>query len=482
MLSVLASCTQPVQKELDETHAKLKALQELVRSVNGDLNDLNAVVTELVQQNKTIPNSFRETGDGYEMSFQDGKTIVIHAGKDGLDGKVFPIGVAMDEDGCYYWTIDYTPEDEEGSVWLTDPDGNKLLAGASDGTDGTAPVLKVEEDAWWISTDGGESFVKLADCADLDGVGVFSEVKTDDPDRIRLILWDGTELELPRYSPVKVSFAGQPRDTLLIAGGETLPIPFEVVLEGNAEDQPLVVTSGTDGTYFSEIVPGEAPGTGVVKVRAPAAFESGYILLSAYCGGSSAVKMISFRERIVTPSDPVIPVRLGTRGESISIPFETNFEYVLTPAASWLTAQAGPETKTVSFAAEPNPEADVRTCEVAVSPKDNPDFVLTTFRVYQATDEFRIDTPEIQAPAAGGDFDVWVTWTPERMNNLSCTAREDWMTAEMAVESGFCHVKVHVAPNEGETAREGSVDLMLNALVPVGNIKIVQQAPAAAGE
>ena len=353
----------------------------------------------------------------------------------------------MDEDGCYYWTIDYTPEDEEGSVWLTDPDGNKLLAGASDGTDGTAPVLKVEEDAWWISTDGGESFVKLADCADLDGVGVFSEVKTDDPDRIRLILWDGTELELPRYSPVKVSFAGQPRDTLLIAGGETLPIPFEVVLEGNAEDQPLVVTSGTDGTYFSEIVPGEAPGTGVVKVRAPAAFESGYILLSAYCGGSSAVKMISFRERIVTPSDPVIPVRLGTRGESISIPFEINFEYVL-----------------------------------AVSPKDNPDFVLTTFRVYQATDEFRIDTPEIQAPAAGGDFDVWVTWTPERMNNLSCAAREDWMTAEMAVESGFCHVKVHVAPNEGETAREGSVDLMLNALVPVGNIKIVQQAPAAAGE
>ena len=49
MLSVLASCTQPVQKELDETHAKLKALQEPVRSVNGDLNGLNAVVTQLVQ-------------------------------------------------------------------------------------------------------------------------------------------------------------------------------------------------------------------------------------------------------------------------------------------------------------------------------------------------------------------------------------------------------------------------------------------------
>ena len=482
-LAVLSACTKPVQAELDETHAKLKALQERVLSVNRDLNDLNAIVTELVRLNKTVPDSFRETEDGYEVTFQDGKTITIHPGKDGLDGRVFPIGVDKDEDGRYYWTIDYTPEDEEGPVWLTDAEGNRLLAGAADGKDGIAPVLKVEEDAWWISTDGGVAFEKLADCSYLDGVGVFSDVDASDPERIRLIQWNGTELDIPRYIPVKVSFAGQPRDTLLIAGGERLTIPFEVLLEGGDDTGTPVVTSGTDGTYFSEIEMDAQSGTGVVKVQAPAVFTEGYILLQAYCGGASALKVISFRERVVSPADPVIPVRMGSGAETADILYEANFEYVLTPAASWLAVQADPETRTVSFQAESNPEPAVRICEVAVSPKDNPDFVMTTFRVYQATETLTIDTPEIQAPAAGGDFDVWITWTPERMQNLTCSAGEEWITAEMAVESGFCHLKVHVTPHEGETFREGSVSLIFGSVVPVGSVRIIQEAaPAAPGE
>lgn len=481
LLALLTGCTGMVQEELDETHAKLAALQRLVNEANDQLVSLNRIVAGLDNQHTIVPGSFRETEDGFELSFQDGKTIAIHAGIDGIDGKVFPIGVAKDEDGLYYWTIDYTPDDEEGPQWLTDADGNKLLASASDGTDGKVPMLKVEDGAWWISLDGGESYLKLADTSDLDGVGVFSGA-SQEADRIRLVLWDGSELELPLYSPVKVSFLGPLRDTVLIAGGETLSIPFEVLLDGNTETQQLVITSGTDGTYFSEIVMDEEPGKGVVKVQAPAVFNEGYILLSAYCGGSSALKMISFRERSVTPSDPVIPVRMGYESGSASIPYDANFEYVLSsPTGSWLTAQADLETKTISFVVEPNLDAFVRTCDIRVSPKDNPDFVCSTIRVYQATMELTINPGEIQAPAAGGSFDVWITWTIDRMNNLTVSV-PDWITKEMRVESGFCHLVIHVAPYEGDTVRECDATLKLGAAVPVGVIKIVQQAPSVASE
>ena len=69
------------------------------------------------------------------------------------------------------------------------------------------------------------------------------------------------------------------------------------------------------------------------------------------------------------------------------------------------------------------------------------------------------------------------------MQNLTCSAGEEWITAEMAVESGFCHLKVHVTPHEGETFREGSVSLIFGSVVPVGSVRIIQEAaPAAPGE
>ena len=482
-LAAFTGCTGMVQQELDETHAKLAALQELVRSVNQDLVSLGQVVSELDDSHTIVRESYLETEDGYELEFADGKKIVIHKGIDGQDGRVFPIGVQKDEDGLYYWTIDNPYDEVDEMVWLTDADGNKVRAGAKDGVDGIAPILKIEEGAWWISVDGGETFTKIADCADMDGCGVFSSVNADDPDKVLLVLWDGTELAVPRYVPVKLSFSGQPRDTLAIAAGELLPIAFDVVLEGTTEE-PLVIASGTDGTYFSEIVMSPEPCLGVVKVQAPAVFTPGYILLSAYCAGYSAYKMISFIERVVTPADPLIPVRLGSGDVISTLSYEANFDYVAAPVdGNWLTVVPDAEAGTIAFKAEPNTGIQVRTCDVIVTPKDNPDYICTTFRVYQAPAQFTVDTSEIQATADGGDFDVWMTWNPASMENLSGVVPEefDWITAETVTEDGFRRLKVHVAPNEGEAARSGIVLLQFGT-VRVGEIKVVQQAAAPAGE
>jgi hypothetical protein len=272
---------------------------------------------------------------------------------------------------------------------------------------------------------------------------------------------------------------------VLIAAGETLPIPYEVLIEGET-DQPLTVTSGTDGVYLSQIEAGETPGKGVVKVHAPKDYADGYILLSASCGGYSALKMITFRPREIAPADAWATVRLGSGSESKTIPYKTNFDYVIqAEEGAWLEIVSDPETEALTFTARPNTGGEVRTCEVTVRPKDNPDYVCTTFRVYQATDSFTIrmedggrfafdaEALRLEAPAEGGDTDLWITFLSEL--SASVPGEEDWLRAEVVTEDGFRRLKVHVDPVPDAQGREANLLIQLKTGgIPIGEIKVVQ--------
>lgn len=480
LLFVCSGCTDMVRQELDETHAKLRALQELAGSVNKELTALSGIVSELDDSHTILPGSLVEVEDGYEVSFRDGKKIYIHIGIDGEDGRtLIPLGVRSDEDGLYYWTVD--------GEWLLDGDGNKIRAGATDGVDGIVPQVKVEDGCWWISLDGGETYEKLADCADMDGYGVFSAVDPSDPEKVVLTLWDGTVLELPCSAPIRLSFAGPVRDTVLIAAGERLAIPYGVVMVGTT-DLPLTVTAGTDGNYVSRLVPEED----VVIVQAPAVFQEGYILLSAWCGGYSALKMITFREREVAPAEELVKVRLGSGTDTRVLDYKTNFPYAVTLSdETWLDVVPDLEAGTLTFTSVPNTTDQVRICEVTVTPMDNPDYVCTTFRVIQATNSYTIELDEdatltfdpaemmLTAPAAGGDADLWITFPVEL--SVSVPEAPEWLQAELTTVDGFRRLRVHVdALEEGE--RRGVILLQLKAGgIPIGQIK-VYQAGANAGE
>lgn len=481
-LSLLSGCTGMVEAELDQTHAKLAALQALAASVNKDLTTLDLIVAQLDEGHTILPDTFVETEDGYEVSFRDGKKIFIPFGMDGVDGRtLIPIGV-KDEDGIYYWTVD--------GEWLLDAEGNKIRAGADQGVDGIAPQIKVEDGFWWISTDGGVSFERLASCEEMDGAGVFKGINLDDPRKAVLTLWDGTELEIPTLPALKLSFSGPVLDTVLIAAGETLSIPYEVLVEGETEE-PLIVTSGTDGTYTPKLAdPTRA--SGVVEVTAPEPFVEGYFLLSATCDGFSALKMITFREREVAPADPFIAVRLGSGADTCVVAYKANFEYqLLLPGNDWLQAVSDPESGTVTFTVTPNvrenktPSDTVRHCTVIVTPANNPAYPCTTFQVMQATDtrtysldpgtafSFDPKTLSLTAPAEGGDADIWITSSSVLFADVPET--QDWAQATLAAESGFWHLKVHVDALPSEETRNGSIVLAINnGLIPVGKIKITQ--------
>ena len=477
ILLLLSGCTEMFRTELDETNAKLKALQELAASVNNDLTTLNEIVSRLDDKHTIDPASLVQKEDGYEVSFRDGKKIYLHFGVDGVDGEtLIPLGVRREEDGLYYWTVD--------GNWLRNADGSLMRAGATDGKNGIVPRTKIEDGKWMISVDNGKTYTEFGTVEELDGVGVFSNIDMSDPTKVVLTLMDGTALEIPCQTSFKLSFSGP--DTELIAGGELLSIPYEVIKEGD-NGQPVVVTSGTDGTYLSRIEAGSSPEKGVIYVQAPEEYSEGYILLTATCGGYSTIKMISFQERQVTPKKGTIIVRLGNGDETRSIDYNTNFDYTVSqPDGEWLTAASDPKAGTMTFKASSNTGNTVRSCTVKVSPKDNPDFVCTRFLVLQATEQFTIDidpdcpfafdpqNKTIDFPAEGGDADIWVTYNKDKELTAAVEEGSEWASAEVSAVDGFYRLRIHANVKDSEESREGKVQLKYGNAI-MGEINIIQR-------
>ncbi len=477
LTAILSGCTDMFRTELDETNAKLKALQELAASTNKELTALSEIVSKLDDTHTINPESMVQTEDGYEVSFRDGTKIFIPFGKDGIDGRtLIPVGVRQEEDGLYYWTVDGTE--------LKDADGNKIRAAATDGKDGIVPQVKVEDGLWKISVDNGETFTTIASCEEMDGVGVFSGIDLSDPTKVVLTLINGTKLEIPCITSFKLSFDGPAQDTVLIGGGETLPIPYSLTIEGQA-GEPIVVTSGTDGTYLSRVEAGTSPESGIVHVQAPEVFSDGYILLTANCGGYSAVKMISFKPRQISPARDTVIIRMPQGGFTRLFDYSTNFDYTVeTQNGTWMDAVSSPSEKTLSFTTTDNTGNSVRNCTVKVSPKDNPSYACTVFLIYQATNSITFGTdPEcpfsyddkaktLVIPAEGGEGSLWITAS----SDISVTVPEGngWAEAEVSRKDGFYQLRINAEANDSGSPRECTVGILLNT-IKIGEITIIQR-------
>jgi len=371
-LAAFSACTNLVQAELDETHARLEALQKEAGSVNRELTSLNQILVEL-DDGHTVNAVSPVEGVGYDLSFKDGKVVRITFGKDGTDGRVLPLGV-KEEEGVYYWTVD--------GEFLLDAAGNKVRAGARQGVDGIVPQFKVEDGSWWVSADGGVTFEPVASCAEMEGFTVFRTVDAlSDPEKVLLTLQDGSSLELPRYVPVYLSF-GEPQRNLLIAPGERLPV--EYLLKGSVAAN-AVVTTGTDGTYCSEIERWDSV-SGLIWVTAPEEFVDGYVLLNAFADGYSTVQMLSFtRREFGLPEDE--PLTFASAGGERRVPYTANFAFhveVDNATRSWLRASLG-DDGTIVLTVSAHYGETGREGLVRIIPEDNVAYVHTTLTVRQTS-------------------------------------------------------------------------------------------------
>ena len=135
---------------------------------------------------------------GYTITFSKGNPITIYHGKDGQDGEdgITPtISVKKDTDGVYYWTLN-------GEFIVVD--GGKIQAEGKDGTNGTTPQFKIENDYWFVSYDNGANWTQLGKATGEDGIGgdsMFSGVDYEtSTDYVIFTLSNGTQIKLPTWS------------------------------------------------------------------------------------------------------------------------------------------------------------------------------------------------------------------------------------------------------------------------------------------
>ena len=180
---------------------RVAKLEELCKQMNTNISSLQTIVTAL-QNNVYVTGTTPLMKDGkeigYTITFSKGNPITIYHGKDGQDGEdgITPtISVKKDTDGVYYWTLN-------GEFIVVD--GGKIQAEGTNGTNGTTPQFKIENDSWFVSYDNGANWTQLGKATGEDGVGgdsMFSGVDYEtSTDYVIFTLSNGTQIKLPTWS------------------------------------------------------------------------------------------------------------------------------------------------------------------------------------------------------------------------------------------------------------------------------------------
>lgn len=224
--SSLLACTEPyddtaIRSDIEDLKERVTKLEEMCNQMNSNISSLQAIVAALQNQDYiTNVTPITENGAtiGYTITFAKGTPITIYHGEDGKDCYTPEIGVKQDSDGIYYWTLD--------GGWLTDENGNKIKAQGTDGQDGQngtngeegiTPMLKIENDYWYVSYDNGQSWQQLGkatgekgeqgpqgdkgDKGDTGLVGdsMFIDVDYSNEEYVLFTLSNGTVVKIPTW-------------------------------------------------------------------------------------------------------------------------------------------------------------------------------------------------------------------------------------------------------------------------------------------
>ena len=200
---------------------RVAKLEELCKQMNTNISSLQTIVTAL-QNNVYVTGTTPLMKDGkeigYTITFSKGNPITIYHGKDGQDGEdgITPtISVKKDTDGVYYWTLN-------GEFIVVD--GGKIQAEGKDGTNGTTPQFKIENDYWFVSYDNGVNWTQLGKATGEDGKDADSIIITQDENNVYFELADGTVITISKTgqsTPNIIEFKDPYVKTICVAAWDT---------------------------------------------------------------------------------------------------------------------------------------------------------------------------------------------------------------------------------------------------------------------
>lgn len=378
---------------LDNLEERVSRLEELCREMNTNISSLQTIVTALQTNDYvTAVTPIVEDGKtvGYTISFVKSDPITLYHGKDGADGKdgidgYNPvIGVRKDSDGCYYWT---SPDGN----WLLDESGNKIQVQDID----KKPLLKIENEYWYISYDNGETWVQLSKYSNINSV--FVNV-SEDNDNVYIDLADGTIITLPKGTALNITF--DEADLVVMLAKSTRSIGYTV--SSMTDKVTVEVTSSAD--IKAKVIPTDNSGmTGSIQViTGDSIDEYSKVIVFVSNGDKVIMRSITFEEVGLVVKENTTK-KAPAEGGEVVLEFLTNVKCVASIpqyAQSWISvvpATRALDEQYIILQLEPNTSTN-RSSEIVVQSLDG----LVSV-VYYIEQEGEIDISAIP------DNEIWYT-------------------------------------------------------------------------
>lgn len=385
---------------MDKAEADIKELQTLVGQINTTLSGLATTVDALQKQDRIVSVTKLDDGSGYVVEFSQSGKITIYNGKNGIDGtdgkdgtdgtdgtngqdgQTPTIGVKLDADGNYYWTVN--------GEYLLDENGNKIAATAHVAT----PQLRINNGNFEISYNGGVTWEVIGEAGNT-GAVIFSKVE-DGTDVVTFTLGDGTTIVIPKAGAFSITM-----DTdVIISAGASVNVAYTI---SSSDDATVVDAFGTKG--FEAEVMASSVSAGMVRITAPNPLTNGKVYVIAVKGdGTTAARILSCEEGVFVLDETAFATKVPAAGGAFEVPFQTNQDnpvVMVDPTSmSWihLVETKAVRSGTIVFSIDENTSEEERTGKVRIN-----------FVEYTIVQEGKSATPE----TGGGSSDL------ETMNNGS---------------------------------------------------------------
>lgn len=324
--------------EVRDHESRITQLEELCNQMNTNISSLQTIVSALQNNDYVTSIAPITSGDetiGYTINFSKSGPVTIYHGQDGKDGingedgHTPVLGVKINSDGNYYWTID--------GEWLLDDEGNTIYASGQDGSDGITPQLKIEDDGYWyISYDNGFQWIQLRKATGEDGNdgdSMFSRVTYDD-DFVYLVLADNTTtLMIPRKDD-EFSITFIDGNGLVCSSGETVSIPYTLTY-GDSDTEVAAIPHGG----WNATVEKTDNTSGNIIVTAPTPMKDGEIIILASDGKEKTImRKLLFKQGVV--SIVTKSYLTDSNASTIEVELSTNLNYTVSipdDAKSWIS-------------------------------------------------------------------------------------------------------------------------------------------------
>ena len=375
---------------MDKVESDISQLKTLVEQLNTSLSGLATTVDALKDQDRIVSVTEMTDKSGWVVEFSKSGKINIYNGKNGIDGSdgtngtngkdgtTPTIGVKLDDDGNYYWTVN--------GDYLLDENNKKIAATAHVAT----PQIKIEDGYFWFSSNNGATWEKIGEAGNAGSV-IFSDVK-DGNDAVTFTLADGTVIVVPKVQKFAINV---PMD-VIISAGETKS--FDYSLTG-ADEETVIDAFGTKG--FEVTITPSTYTSGSVTVSAPDPLTEGKVYMIAVKGdGTTTAKILSCEKGVFTLDETAFLAKVPASGGTFEVNFQTNQDNpvaMVDPSAqSWIHLI---ETKAIRngiivFSIDENTAEEERTGKVRIN-----------FVEYTIMQEGKVASPETGGGTA--DFETF---------------------------------------------------------------------------